>query len=46
MDIKEVRCINCNGLVEYINDKWVNILGSGICSFADVLDEKADHIVK
>jgi hypothetical protein len=46
MDNKEIRCVNCYGLVEFINDKWVNILGSSICSFADALNDKSDHIVK
>lgn len=46
MDNKEKRCINCNGIVELIDNKLVNILGSSICSFADILSDKSDHVVK
>jgi hypothetical protein len=38
-----IRCEGCGGEIELIKNKYVNILGSSICSFSNHEEEIADH---
>jgi hypothetical protein len=38
-----ITCVGCGGEIELLNNKFVNIIGSPICSFSNHDDELADH---
>lgn len=39
-----IRCEGCGGEIELIKNKYVNILGSSICSFSNPEKKTADHV--